>query len=83
MLSLIISMIVLNRVLPSSAARWANATVSVVAIASMVANPPGDLDDIWFFAVEIFALLAIIGLAWTWRPDPAERSPDPVVASAT
>lgn len=82
-LSLFISMIVLNRVLPSGAARWANVTVSVVAIASMVANPPGDLDDIWFFVVEILALLAIISLAWTWRTDPAERSPDPVVASAT
>ncbi len=82
-LSLFISMIVLNRVLPSGAARWANVTVSVVAIASMVANPPGDLDDIWFFVVEILALLAIIGLAWTWRTDPAERSPDPVVASET
>ena len=76
-------MIVLNRVLPSGAARWANVTVSVVAIASMVANPPGDLDDIWFFVVEILALLAIISLAWTWRTDPAERSPDPVVASET
>jgi hypothetical protein len=82
-LSLLISMIVLNRVLPSSAARWANVTVSVVAIASMVANPPGDLDDIWFLAVEIFALLAIIGLAWTWQTDRAERSPDTVPASAT
>lgn len=82
-LSLFISMIVLNRVLPSTAARWANAALAVVAIASMVANPPGDLDDIWFFVVEILALLAIIGLAWTWRTDPSERSPDPVVASET
>ena len=82
-LSLMISMIVLNRVLSSRAARWTNVSVSVVVIASMVANPPGDLDDIWFFAVEILALLAIIGLAWTWRTDPAERSPDPVVASET
>ena len=80
-LSLMISMIVLNRVLSSGAARWANATVSVVTIAGMLANPPGDLDDIWFFAVETLALLAIIGLAWTWRMDPAERGPDPVVAS--
>ena len=77
-LSLFISMIVLNRVLPSGAGRWANVTVSAVAIATMVANPPGDLDDIWFFAVEILALLAIIGIAWTWRTDPADRSPDPV-----
>ena len=76
-------MIVLNRVLPSAAARWANAALAVVAIASMVANPPGDLDDIWFFVIEILALLAIIGLAWTWGTGPAERSPDPVVSSET
>ena len=82
-LSLFISMIVLNRVLPSRAGRWANVTVSAVAIATMVANPPGDLDDIWFFAVEILALLAIIGIAWTWRTDPADRSPDPVIPSET
>jgi len=80
-LTLLISMIVMNRVLPSKPARRANATVSVVAIASMVANPPGDLDDVWFFAVEVLALIAIFGLAWTWRTDSAERTPDPGVTS--
>jgi hypothetical protein len=82
-LSLMISMIVLNRVLSSGAARWANAAIAVVTIAGMLANPPGDLDDIWFFAVEILALLAIVGLAWTWRTDPAERSHDAAVATET
>lgn len=78
-LSMFISMIVLNRVLPSGTARWANIGVSAVAIAAMAANPPGDLDDIWFFAVEILALLAIIGIAWAWRKDPAELIPDSAV----
>ena len=82
-LTLFISMIVLNRVLPSGAARWANLAASVVAIASMVANAPRDLDDVWFFGVETLALLAIIGLAWTWRTDPSDSSPDPVVASGS
>ena len=68
-LSMFISMVVLNRVLPSLAARWANIIVGGVAIASMVAIPPGDLDDIWFFTVEVLALLAVIRLAWTWRPE--------------
>ena len=68
-LTVFISMIVLNRVLPRRAARWSNITVSVLAIASMIANPPGDLDDIWFFAVEVLALFAIIALAWTWRQE--------------
>lgn len=75
-LSLFISMIVLTRVLPAGPARWANVTVAVVAIASMFASPPGDLDDMWFFAVEILALLAIIGLAGTWRPVAAGESLD-------
>lgn len=82
LLSLFISMIVLNRVLPSRVARWTNATVSVLAIAGMIANPPGDLDDIWFFAVELLALLAIMRIAWTWRADMAGSSHDPVGASA-
>ena len=82
-LSLFISMIVLNRVLPSKAARWANVAVAALAIAAMLANPPGDLDDTWFFAIEILALLAIIGIAWTWRVDPAEPGVDPMITSET
>lgn len=82
-LSLFISMIVLNRVLPSKAARWANVAVAALAIAAMLANPPGDLDDTWFFAIEILALLAIIGIAWTWRVDPAEPGLDPMITSET
>lgn len=66
-LTVFISMIVLSRILSYRSARWANITVSVVAIASMIANPPGDLDDIWFFAVEVLALVAVIWIAWTWR----------------
>ncbi len=80
-LSLLIAMVVLNHVLSPGVARWANIAVSLVAIAAMVANPPGDLDDVWFFTVEILALMAIIGLAWAWRTDPVERSHDPVGAS--
>ena len=82
-LSLFISMIVLNRVLPSKAARWANVAVAALAIAAMLANPPGDLDDTWFFAIEILSLLAIIGIAWTWRVDPAEPGLDPMITSET
>ncbi|HSF86266.1 MAG TPA: hypothetical protein VLG28_11520 [Acidimicrobiia bacterium] len=65
----------------SSAARRANVTVSIVAITGMVAKPPGDLDDSWFFAVEILDVLAIIGRAWTWRTDPIEGRRDRVGAS--
>ena len=61
-------LIVLSRVLPYRAARRANLTVSFVALAGMSINPPNDLDDIWFLAVEAMGLLAIIWISWTWRP---------------
>jgi len=73
-LTLLISMIVVNRVLPSSAARWANVLVSIFAIGSLAANSRNDLDDVWFFAAEVIALLGIIWLAWTWRTDTPESS---------
>jgi hypothetical protein len=68
-LTAFISMIVLSRLLPRRTARLANMVVGVVAIAGMAGNPPRDLDDLWFAAVEVAALLAIIGLSWTWRSD--------------
>ena len=67
-LTVFISLIVLSRVLPSRAARWANFTVSIVALGGMSINAPNDLDDIWFLAVEAVGLLAIMWISWTWRP---------------
>lgn len=68
-LSLIISMIVIARILPPRINRWVNLIVAIVVIGSMLSNPPGDLDDVWFMAVEVLGLLAIIGVAWTGRQD--------------
>lgn len=81
-LSSFISMIVLNRVVPASVGRWANSLVAGLAVVSMIASPPGDLDDVWFFAVEVLALLAIVGLAWTWRSDASGADSDSVVEAA-
>ena len=67
-LTLFISMIVLTRVLPYRATRWANLAVAGVALGGMAANAPRDVDDVWFLAVEVVGLLAIIWLSWTWRP---------------
>jgi hypothetical protein len=67
-LTVFISLIVLSRVLPYRAARWANLTVSIVALGGMSINAPNVLDDIWFLVVEAIGLLAIIWLCWTWRP---------------
>ena len=83
-LSLLIAMIVLNHVLSRNAARWANLLLSLLAIAGLASNPPRDLDDIWFLAVEVGALAAVMRLAWTWRPEQPEQpeQPEPSDASA-
>ena len=67
-LTAFISMIVLSRVLPYRPIRWANLAVPIVALSGMSINAPNDIDDIWFLAVEVVGLLAIIWLSWTWRP---------------
>ncbi len=70
-LSTLISMVVLSRVLPHRANRWANLGVAVLALGSMLALPPNDLDDAWFLGVEIVGLAAIMWLASTWRAEAA------------
>lgn len=73
LLTAFISMIVLSQILSRRAARWSNIGLAIVFILSSVVNPPGDLDDVWFFAVVLVGLVAIIALAWTWREEsPAE-----------
>lgn len=66
-LSGFISMIVLTRVLPHRGARISNLVVPVVAALGMVTADVHDLDDVWFLAVELVAVAAIVWLAWTWR----------------
>jgi hypothetical protein len=65
-LSLAIAMIPLNRVLPRAWSRPANLVVAAIMVVGMATNPPGDLDDVWFAAVEILGLVAIAWLAWRW-----------------
>ncbi len=74
------SMIVLSRVLPYRATRWANLAVAVVALGGLSANAPRDPDDVWFLAVEVVGLLAIMWLSWTWRPRSESQDQSPVSA---
>ena len=83
-LTAFISMIVLSRVLPHRMNRWANIGVPILAIGAMLANTPRDLDDVWFLAVEVVGLLAIVRIAWTWRStDAALRDVEPVTLGST
>jgi hypothetical protein len=72
MLQLPLAMVLLSRVLPDRASRWANlaaalASVAIVLVPTLVTSTP-DPDDWLFAAAELVALLFIIGAAWTWRP---------------
>jgi hypothetical protein len=72
MLQLPLAMVLLSRVLPDRASRWANvvaalAAVAIVLVPTLVASTP-DPDDLLFAAVAFVGLLFIIGSAWTWRP---------------
>jgi hypothetical protein len=72
MLQLPLAMVLLSRLLPDRASRWANLVAALAAIAvflvpTLVTTTP-DPDDLLFAVVELAGLVFIIGYAWTWRP---------------
>jgi hypothetical protein len=66
-----IAMVILSRLLPRKAGRWANIIVAALNIVAVVTGGHG-LYYIFFAAVEVVSMLLIIWLAWTW-PE-AERT---------
>jgi hypothetical protein len=67
-------MVLLSRVLPYRANRWANIIAGPIAIALVVVGAPSDLDDMFFAIIEVVSLLFIVWYAWKW-PNP-ELSPN-------
>jgi hypothetical protein len=67
-LAMPILMVPLNHLLPPVWSRRANLLVVLIIAAAILANPPGDLDDYWFTALELLGLAAIAWMAWKWRP---------------
>lgn len=65
-LEIFIAMVVLSRLLPYRINRWANIIAALIMMVALFANAPQDLDDMWFFAVEVVALGLVIWSAWTW-----------------
>ena len=61
-----ISMVLLSRMLNYSVNRWANMIVGVITIVIVINNGARDLDDVFFAATEILALVLIIWYAWKW-----------------
>lgn len=69
-----IAMVLLSRVLPYRANRWANIVAAVIQTAAVAFSLPGPLyGNLFYFffsAIEIACTLFIIWYAWTWpRPE--------------
>ena len=67
MLEIPIAMVLLSRVLPYRANRWANIIAGPIAIALIVFGGPSDLDDVFFAIIEVVTLLLIVWYAWKWH----------------
>jgi Sec-independent protein secretion pathway component TatC len=68
-----IAMVLLSRILPYGANRWANIIAAVITLAFEINNGTTDLDDTFHMIIEIAALCFIIWSAWRWR-NPAPKS---------
>jgi hypothetical protein len=60
-------MVLLSRLLPYSANRWANIIAAVLTLGFEINNGTTDLDDTFHMVFEIAALSFIIWSAWRWR----------------
>ncbi len=69
-----IAMVLLSRLLPPQANRWANlGAVSLTLLGLLSTLPTADLDDIFFMVIKAAALLAIARLAWGGLALPLQR----------
>ena len=62
-----ISMVLLSRVLKYRVNRWANIIAGATTIAFVINNGVKDLDDIFFTAIEVVALILIVWCAGKWK----------------
>jgi hypothetical protein len=62
-----IAMVLLSRLLAYRVNRWANIIAGAVTIPLLLTNGPKDLDDVWFLAIDVIALLLLVWYAWKWR----------------
>jgi TRAP-type C4-dicarboxylate transport system permease small subunit len=69
-----IVMIILSRVLPYRANRWANIIVSVLMIVFVIGGGSSYPHYIFIATVEVICLLLIIWSAWKWRGDEVHDS---------
>ena len=63
-----IVMVFLSFALPWRSNRWAQFVAAILMMVTVVTGTHSDLDDYFHAGVEAAALLAILWLAWRWRP---------------
>ena len=61
-----IIMIILSRFLPFKINKWANIIVALINILAVVVGGHG-IYYLFFVVIEVFAMLAIIWVAWKWN----------------
>lgn len=68
------AMVLLSRVLPYGANRWANIIVGAIQTAFVAWSLIGEtnLFSCFFATIEIVCTLVIVGYAWTWRHPEAQ-----------
>jgi hypothetical protein len=75
-LAMPILMVPMSKWLPRVWSRRANLLVAIIITVGIIANPPGDLDDYWFAALQMMGLAAIAWIAWGWRPAGEQPAPE-------
>ena len=67
LLEILIVMVILSRFLKYRVNRWANIIVGAIAIVFVIGvGGAKDLDDMFFAALQVLALLFIVWNAWKW-----------------
>ena len=71
LLEIPIAMIVLSRILPYRANRWANIAAAVITILFVIGGGSAYLSYFFFATVEVVCMLLIIWYAWNWTKQEA------------
>lgn len=68
MIEIPILMVLLSQVLPFKISRWANIGAGILTMLITISvNLNPDLDNMFFLALKIAALLSVIWVAWRWK----------------
>ncbi len=66
-----IAMFLFSVLLKRKWSRPLNLVAAILTIGVIMAEPPSDMDDLFFKVIEFLAIGAIIWTAWKWQPEVA------------